>query len=647
MWFNPCNVTDRSVVVIYLNGGNDIFNTTVPLNQFTDYVNFRPDVYLPQNQLITLDSTLPANQQMGLHPNLTGFKSLYDSGLMSIVQGVGHAQPNKSHFKALDNWLTGSGGAETYRTGWLGRFLDDRYPSYTGLPFAGEPDPLGMLFGRMNNTGFHSDEEHNHEIIMSGKDSQGFYSVISSIAGDPIANIPNTEQGTMLSFMEGIATSLNVYSQRVQTVFANGTNSGTVTYPSTDLSRQLMTIAKMISGGSRTKIFMASTGGYDTHVDQVLQGATTTGQHAELLLNLSNSVKAFQDDLTAQGLDNNVLTVIFSEFGRKIIQNGSYGVDHGTLNSFFIVGKGVEPGVIGQNIDLQNQDNPGAPDPSQTQFDYRQVYATILQDWLGANDGSIDNTFTDKTGGSYTGLKVPIINTNNIVPSSCYFTPVVQTVCGCMQAKVALEGFYNPATGAMGTTLVSSMNFPTTQPYNVAPFNYTGTESFSTLPADTVDWLLLELRDADDLSQVVARQAVLLRKDGAIMQTDGTQGVAFANITEGTYHLAVFHRSHMGIISSIPVAVDSANLIYDFTQNAWKAMGRDQVKAIGNVYVMLAGDLNNDNIINNQDYNYYQLNTGTNVGYSKADIDGDGNADQQDYNLWFENRSKLGQLKEY
>ena len=198
LWFNPCNPTDRSIVVVYLNGGNDIFNTTVPLNQFSDYANFRADTYLAQNQLINLDNSLATSQQIGLHPALSGFKSLYDDGLMNVIQGVGHAQPNKSHFKALDNWLTSSGGGQNYSEGWLGRFLDDRYPSYTGLPFAGELDPLGMLFGRMNNTGFHTHAEHSHEIVMSGKDSQGFYSVISSIAGEPILNIPNTDHGNML-----------------------------------------------------------------------------------------------------------------------------------------------------------------------------------------------------------------------------------------------------------------------------------------------------------------------------------------------------------------------------------------------------------------------------------------------------------------
>lgn len=641
-WLNNCNPTDRSVVVIYLNGGNDIFNTTVPLNQFSDYANFRADTYLPQNQLINLDTSLATNQQIGLHPSLTGFKSLYDSGLLNVVQGVGHAQPNKSHFKALDNWLTSSGGTENYSDGWIGRFLEDRYPSFNGLPFNGELDPLGMLFGRMNNSGFHTHEEHSHEIVMSGKDSQGFYSVISSIAGESILNIPNTEHGGMLSFLEGVATSLNVYAQRVQTTFANGTNSSVV-YPNSDLSNQLKTISRMMSGGSRTKVFMATTGGFDTHVSQTDQGSTTTGNHANLLQNIGDSVKAFQDDLQNQGLNHKVLTVIFSEFGRKIIENGSNGTDHGTLNSMFVVGSGVQGGVTGTNVDLQNQDNQGAPNPNQTQYDYRQVYATVLQDWLGANDGSINNVFSNNLN-SYTTQKVPIININNVIPSSCHFTPLVQTACACMQVKVVLEGFYNTAQNEMTTTVASAASFPTTQPYNTAPFNYGGTEAFSTLPTDAVDWLLLELRQADDLTQVVDRQAVLLRKDGAIIQTDGTSGVAFNNVLTGSYHLAIFHRNHLAVMSSVPVVLDNATYIYDFTQGKSKAYGLNQLKSVGGIVAMYAGDINGDNIINNQDYNYYKLNQGSNIGYSKADLDGDNNSNNQDYDLWFENRSKIGKL---
>ena len=214
-----------------------------------------------------------------------------------------------------------------------------------------------------------------------------------------------------------------------------------------------------------------------------------------------------------------------------------------------------------------------------------------------------------------------------------------------MQVKVALEGFYDTATSEMSTTLASSATFPTSQPYSAAPFNYAGTESFTALPADAVDWLLLELREADNFEVVVARQAVLLRKDGFIMQTDGTSGVSFANVPSASYHLAIFHRNHLGVMSSLPVALDASNYVYDFTQADWKAYGNQQLKSVGNIYALFAGDMNGDNIINNQDYNYYKLNAGSNVGYAIADIDGDNDANTQDHDLWFGNRSKIGFFK--
>ena len=140
------------------------------------------------------------------------------------------------------------------------------------------------------------------------------------------------------------------------------------------------------------------------------------------------------------------------------------------------------------------------------------------------------------------------------------------------------------------------------------------------------------------------RQAVLLRKDGIIMQMDGTPGIAFNNVITGTYHLAIFHRNHLGVMSSIPVVLDNATYIYDFTQASWKAFGESQLKPISNIFAMYAGDMNGDHIINNEDYNYYKLNNGSNIGYSKADLDGDKNSNNQDYNLWFENRSKIGKM---
>ena len=640
---NPCDVTDRSVVIVYLNGGNDIFNTTVPLDQLSEYNEARPSLALPQASLITLDGGLPSNQQIGLHPTLTSFKDLYDGGKLAVVQGVGYPDVNRSHFKSLENWQLGSGGDEKYNTGWLGRFFNDRYPSYGGLPFQNEPDPLAMVFGRMDNTGFHSLSEHTYEINMSGKDENAFYSIISSLTGEPIPTIPSSDHGSMLQFLENLAASLNVYAGRVQQVFSAGANSG-VTYPDSDFGNQLKTVARMLSGGSRTKIFAVTIGGFDTHVNQVDSADTTQGSHAGLLNDTFASLKIFQDDLAALGLEDNVLTVVFSEFGRKLIQNGGYGCDHGSLSSMFVIGNGVEPGVVGNNMNLNNLSG-GAPSNVELQHNYHQVYATLLQDWLGADNNSLDNAIFNNAAIPYSSQKVNIINAANIVPAACYFTPTPAQVCACMQVRIWLEGFYDTVSGNMTTDLANALSFPSSQPYNTAPFNYNGTENFATLPTDTVDWLLLELRDANDLSNVIARQAVLLRKDGFMMQPDGTPGVSFDGVLEDDYHLAVFHRNHLAVLSSQIIKLDTANYIYDFTIGDWMAMGRKQQKQINDVFALYAGEMTGNHIIDNDDFNLHQLNQGPDVGYAPADLNGDGNADAGDYDLWFGNRHKLGKLR--
>jgi uncharacterized protein (DUF1501 family) len=638
---NPCDVAERSVVIIFLNGANDIFNTTVPLSQFSDYVNFRPSIYLPENELITLDGSLPDNQQLGLHPRLSGMKDLYDDGLLTLVQGVGYDQPNRSHFKSTENWLTGSGGSlQNLKQGWMGRFLSDRYPGYNGTPFNGEPDPLGLLFGDTVSTGFHTSEEHRFEINLSGQDPAGFYTLISSLGGAPIPGIPDTEHGEMLAYLEAISGSVNVYAERISETFNNGANM--TDYPNSSLGNQLKTIARMMKGGSRTKIFMTSKGGWDNHNYINVPGSTTEGTHANLLDDLSGSISAFQEDLQLLGLENKVLTVVFSEFGRKIIQNGSQGVDHGTLSTMFLVGKGVEGGVVGNNINLSDQDNPGAPNPEQIQYDYRQVFASVLQEWLGANDTSLSNTFVSD---QVIAGRPSLINTNNLVPESCYYQPTSPIVCACIQVKVLLEGFFDTDSAEMHTKLLDAALLPTSQPYSASPFQYDGMESVTEFPEETVDWLLIDLREADNLTQVASRKAVLLRKDGYLMETDGTQGVSFEDVPDGLYHIAVYHRSHLAILSNDPILTNAPSFLLDFTKSVSRAMGEEQLTAVGSDWAMIAGDPDQNHIVNNQDFNLWKQSSGQNNVYDKADLNADGIINEQDRDLWLANRSKLGQLK--
>ncbi len=558
-----CEPTDRVMVMVYLNGANDAINTFVPLNQHAIYAGHRPDMYLPTANLITLDGTLPAAQQIGLHPSLTGIKSLYDTGKVNIIQGVGMPDPNRSHFKATDLWLSGGDGSSqamsNINSGWVGRFLDNRYPYYEGIPFMSEPDPLGLLLGSMDNGGFHPPQQHRFEINLSGQDPSGYYSLISSIGGPTIDPIPATEFGGKLAYIMGIENSVNVYAPTITNTFNAGANSASVTYPSNnDLADQLKTVARMLSGGSRTKVFMTAQGGYDTHAYQVDAGNTSTGTHANLLANMNNAIKAFQDDLDALGLGDKVITVVFSEFGRKVVQNGNYGLDHGTLGSMMVIGSGVEGGVTGNNIDLNALDSQNAPDPTAMQHDYRQVFGSILQDWMGGSDDAIEATFLTDT---YIQPKVPLVTSSASIDPNCYLGAISVEV----SVRVFLQGSLNAVTNTMKDDLRVANLIPIEEPYSamgLSPGNRNANPGAGVLAVtdpntSIVDWVLLELREENAPYDVLRSMAALVRRDGWVVDcNDGISPVKFLNVDAGLkYQISVRHRNHLGMMTAMSVDV--------------------------------------------------------------------------------------------
>ncbi|MFT4667754.1 MAG: hypothetical protein ACI9XB_004728 [Gammaproteobacteria bacterium] len=190
-----------------------------------------------------------------------------------------------------------------------------------------------------------------------------------------------------------------------------------VTYPDYNLANQLKTVARLLSGGSQTKIFLVKIGGFDTHVDQVEGIDNLSGKHNNLLTELSTSIKAFQDDLEALSLADKVMTFSFSEFGRKAAENGSFGTDHGTMAPMFVFGNAVAPGTTGTNVDL---DNIVDGQLQNHQHDYRQVFTTLLQDWMGADDTILADTMFD----AYLGSKLPFIDAVSVVDPACYSGPL-------------------------------------------------------------------------------------------------------------------------------------------------------------------------------------------------------------------------------
>lgn len=436
-------ITERVLVLIQLRGGNDGLNTIIPIDQYNTYSTLRPTIAIPAtgaDAFTNLDNSLAVEDQIGIHPSLASLQSMYDDGLMNVIQGVGYQDMNRSHFKATDLWFSGGDSTpanNNISTGWMGRFLDHTYPGLAGNPNPFMPDPLGIQLGDPKpSLGFHTEGEHATSINLSGQDPSGFFSLVSEIGGLPINNVPDSHYGEELQYIMNTESSVSQYSERITNVFDAGSNIKQ--YPDLRLAAQLKTIARLIDGGSQTRVFLATIGGFDTHILQSEFGTPTVGTHANLLFEIAESIKAFHEDLDALGLGDRVMTVTLSEFGRKASENANFGTDHGSLAPMFVFGKGVNGGISGTNVDLSNL----APNDQLqgVQYDYRQVFATILQDWLGASDDALMATKFDP----FISQKIPIVSPNHVVHPDCYISVLTSNDSEFIEST-HLELYPNPA----------------------------------------------------------------------------------------------------------------------------------------------------------------------------------------------------------
>jgi uncharacterized protein (DUF1501 family) len=410
------STNDRVLVILQLHGGNDGLNTFIPVEQYDLYYSRRANIAIPAKNsirsMIPLDSTLPFSEQVGLHPDMIGIKELYDQGRMAVVQGVSYPQNNGSHFRGRDIWHMGGGINDYYSSGWVGRYLSQqinplKYPE--DFPNATMPDPLAIELGSEISLVFHQNENIPLSISLASdpnalaalvEDLDGFTDEGFDPRGKPPAFLDNTPYGKELNWILGLEDKSEEYVARLYEVY-NRSQSSSVTYPEdypfaapkssrkNRLTPQLQMIARLLHGGGAgqgvgTKVFLIKLGGFDTHAGQVENHDPTMGGHAALLHHISSAMKAFQEDLRARGIEDRVLTVTTSEFGRRIPSNGGYGTDHGTGAPLMVFGKGVRPGVYGTNPDVSKNN-------VDMQFDYRQVYANILKDWLQIDEDVITN----------------------------------------------------------------------------------------------------------------------------------------------------------------------------------------------------------------------------------------------------------------
>lgn len=362
----------KVLVIINLSGGNDGLNTLIPIDQYSNLSKARNNILIPQDKVLPFWDKPAA----GLHPKLSGLRDLYNGGMLSAIQAVGYPNPNYSHFRATDIWMSGSDSNENWTTGWMGRYLDGQYTGYPkGYPTATMPDPLAIQIGQMVSLTFMGPEVN---MGMAITDPTTFYNLANGTT-DPT---PSTPAGNELAFLRLMAQQTNQYATVIQNAAAKGTNKSNK-YPTggrQPLSDQLKIVAKLISGGLKTPVYMVSIGGFDTHSEQVDSTDHTVGSHGSLMQQLGDAIAAFQDDIKLLGLEDRVVGMTFSEFGRRVMSNASNGTDHGAAAPMFVFGKAVQNGVIGANPTIPS--TVTVNDNLPMQYDFRQVYASVLTDWF-------------------------------------------------------------------------------------------------------------------------------------------------------------------------------------------------------------------------------------------------------------------------
>lgn len=386
--------TDHVLVLVQLNGGNDGLNTLIPVDTYSSYQAARSNVAIPQNRILSLSGVT----KTGLHPAMTGIQNLYNEGKIAIIQSVGYPNPNFSHFRATDIWMSASDADQYVSSGWMGRYLDQEYPGFpNGYPNPDMTDPLGIQVGSITSLTFQGPQV---SMGMSISDPVNFYNLINGIQ-DPA---PNTPAGFELTYIRTVARQTQQYADVIRAAALSVTQQST--YPSNNpLADQLKIVARLVKGGLKTRVYMVSIGGFDTHSVQVNQSDTATGAHATLLQRVSDAIKAFMDDLKFLGVQKRVMGMTFSEFGRRIKSNSSLGTDHGAAAPVIIFGDYSVPGILGNNPVIPS--NANVNDNIPMQYDFRSVYATMLEKWF-----CVDNT-TLQTVMLKNYQSLPVVKTNS------------------------------------------------------------------------------------------------------------------------------------------------------------------------------------------------------------------------------------------
>lgn len=376
-WILSSYQKDRVMVVIQLIGGNDGLNSLIPLDQYGQLTKHRSNILIEEKNILKI------TDENGFHPALESFRDLFVEQKLCCIQDVGYARQNRSHFRSMDIWNSGSPSDEMWSSGWLGRFLDFQHSAYPdNYPNIEFPDPLSLNIGN-----FVAD-------TCQGQFSNYSYAINSFEEATLLQEREfrediNSFVKKQLDFLNNTTRLTNKYTERVLRAANKG--SSLIEYSEKNLlAQQLKMVAQLISGGLGTRIYTLTMGGFDTHAFQTAE-KTDEGWHANLLTQLSEAISLFQRDLEKLKISDKVLLFTYSEFGRQIASNHSKGTDHGDAAPMFITGSCLKNSIVGKNPVIRDELEHQAGVP--LQYDFRDVYGTLLKDWLGIEKVVVESIF--------------------------------------------------------------------------------------------------------------------------------------------------------------------------------------------------------------------------------------------------------------
>lgn len=355
----PAPEKDRTILVlVQLAGGNDGLNTLVPFED-ADYYRLRPTLGIPKDKVLRISDTV------GFHPAMAAMHALIKDGKLAVVQNVGYPNPNRSHFRSTEIWETAADSDRVTSTGWIGRYLDN---ACAGAP-TDSHDPVAVHITNGVPQSFASDHPHPTFGLLPGmgnlRENEETRKLLEKMSQAEDRNSPTAST----SFLEQTFMDTLVTETKVQRVI--GGYRSALNYPGNPFAASLRNVAALIASGMPTRVYFVSLSGFDTHSNQLTQQANLLGQ-------LSDALSVFQKDLEAHKLDQQVVTMTFSEFGRRPSENDSRGTDHGTAAPLFVMGSRVKAGLHGAAPSLKLERNKDLTFST----DFRQVYATMLESWL-------------------------------------------------------------------------------------------------------------------------------------------------------------------------------------------------------------------------------------------------------------------------